>query len=238
MAYFSMVSMTRPCVALAFAVACSVAGCGGEGGESNDPIPKDLAALETAAETAFDQALLANATAVQEQARLISEALTRYQQQASKDGVPASALQRLTAAVQGLVAAAANHALSAIDLARTANAVSAPMEEIYTVYNPPAPPRLLTLDYLGREVILDAKDANFVRALADVNSLDTNWQSLRAKVASTAGGASAAAQFDAAITALRAALAASNAATLEAAARQVLDIVDTIEALFVTDKPD
>ena len=181
MTYLSMFSVTRPCVALAFAfaVAFGVAGCGDDGDEAKDPIPKDLAAMETAAETAFDQALLANATAVQEQARLISEALTRYQQQASKDGVSASALQRLATAAQGLVAAAANHALSATDLARVADAVSAPMEEIYAVYNPPAPPKLLTLDYLGREVILDAKEANFGRALADVNSLDTNWQSVR-----------------------------------------------------------
>ena len=236
MTYLSMSSVTRPCVTLAVVVACFVMGCSKES-QPDDPIPTDLATIESATEVAFDQALAGDVPAVQAQARQISEAWTRYQPQASRDGVSASALQRLAAAVQGLVTAAANSSVSAVDLARAANAISAPLEEIYAVYNPPVPPQLLTLDFLGREVILDAKEANFGRARGDVDRLDATWQSLRAKVVS-AGGGSAANQMDAAIAAQRMALAGPDAPALEAAARQVLAVVDNIEQLFAAETAD
>ena len=230
MTYVSMSSVTRIYVTLAVVVSCLVMGCSSEE-KTADPIPADLAMIESATEAAFDKALAGDVPAVQEQARQLSEAWTRYQPQASRDGVPASALQQLDAAVQGFVTAAANRSVSAIDAARAANAISAPLDEIYAVYKPPIPTQLLKLDYLGREVVLDAKQGDFRRASGDVDRLDSTWQSLRANVVSSGGGGTAG-QMDASIAAQRTAIAGNNATNLEAAARQELEVVDSIEQIF------
>ena len=92
---------------------------------------------------------------------------------------------------------------SPAQLARSANAISAPMDELFALYDPAIPTAVLALDYLGREILLDGMDGDFARASSDLSSVSLAWRGLDAAVRAR-GGAPEAADFDDAIAAMTA----------------------------------
>jgi hypothetical protein len=207
----------------------AVAACGG-GGEGAEPgsgqIPAPLLALEGAAESAYDQALAGDAAGYASSGRTIEAGWKAWRGEAASAGAPASALSDMDLAVAGL-----GGAVGAVPRGRAANAVSAPMEQLFETYAPTVPTALLVMDYLGRELVLDGMAGEFTVATTDVDRLAKSWAALRPKVL-VAGGAKDAAAFDALIESLKGDVAASSATSLIRNANTALDLTDVIEKLF------
>jgi hypothetical protein len=196
-----------------------------------DPIPTDLANIEGAAEKAVDGALNNDKAAVTTQAQIITTTWTSFRPQAVTAGAPSGALTTLDAAVAGLNTTIGKSDATSLELARAANAISAPMSQLFETYRPKIPTSLLNLDYLGREVQFDARAADFVRAGTDLTRIEQGWATLKPDTVSN-GGATDAAQMDKAISDCRAGITAGNAASVETAALLELEIVDAIEGIY------
>ena len=86
--------------------------------------------------------------------------------QAISDGQSKSSLAALDDAISHV-----NEVLSAnltnTVLARAVNGVSKSMEKLFAFYKPLVPPKLMTLDYIGREIQLDAIEKDFAQATTD-----------------------------------------------------------------------
>lgn len=216
----------------ALTFAATLVGCGGGEKGAVDPIPTDLAAAETAAESGFDAALAANAA----QVTTSRDALTRnwnvYKPRATGDGVPADAVASVDTAIAGL-STALSTTPTGTEAAAAFNRVSAPMSRLYAPYRPPVPTQLLDLDYFGREVLLDARRGNFTSAATHAQQLASIWTALRPNVLSS-GGATQAKRMDDSVSQMQAAIGAANAGNLEAAARAEAEAVDVVEALFAS----
>lgn len=214
-------------------------GSGGVGGSSSDAaadvapggtIPTALANVEGTAEDAFDKALLGDRQAVAADAAQLDTDWKSFRDQASSDGADATSLAAVDAAIAGLVTAAAG-TQSPVELARAANAVSAPMPTLYALYHPATPTELLELDYRGREIQLDGQQPDLARAAQDAASLRQTWTALKSAVIAN-GGSTQAADYDASIAALESDITAGDGAKLATDAVVGLDLVDAMEGLF------
>ena len=218
---------------LTFAAAgCATADDGSPSGVlRNGETPNQLDAMESLAEDAFDMALGENYAGVSAAAREIDTRWKAFRTQAARDGVNESDLRNMDEAVSDLRRAAANPA-EPLSLARAANSVSGEMEILFEVYDPPVPPAILQLDFLGREIALDGMEKNFASASADVDTMVLTWRRLRQTVLD-AGGAQAAADYDESITRLQTALLARDANALVEEANDNLELVDALENVFL-----
>jgi hypothetical protein len=217
------------------ALALALFACGG-GNEATDPIPPDLAAVESAAEGGFDAALAANAAEAALANTEVARSWALFRTRAAKDGVPASDVSRVDTAVASLGTAITAQA-PALDIGRAFNGVSAPMASIYAVYKPAIPATLLDLDYLGRELMLDARRSDMAAATAHAQQLNAAWAALRAKVLA-ASGSTQATLMDNALAQVGSAITAADATRLEAAAVAETDAVDVVEQLFADREKD
>lgn len=215
------------CVSMSVALSCSACGTDAV----PDPVPAALHSIEGGAEDAFDQALASNFVAVSSDASSIRSQWTVFRPEIVTAGLPEATALEVDAALDGLDAAVAAP-VSPAAVARAANAVSAPMDVLFAVYGPPTPTAIMELDYLGRELLLDALSGDFARATSDFSALEAQWTATRASVTG-AGGAAEATQFDVIADALRAAITSADATALEAHAREELNAVDALEAVFV-----
>ena len=197
---------------------------------TRDPIPADLARVESAAEAGFDAALAADPAQVAAAAAAAEQGWSRYRARAVRDGVPPEAVLAVDAALADtrrfIVANAPAPAL-----ARGFNGISAALARIYAIYKPPVPAPLLDLDQLGRALIVDARSADMPLASADLARLAERWASFRPHVLAAKGGRSAA-SMDTALARVRAAIEVSDAAALERAALAETELVDELEKLF------
>jgi hypothetical protein len=231
-----MKPLTCGSLALTLVLTLLMTACGGEDG-AVDPIPPALATVESAAETGFDAALAANRAQMATAANLASNAWADYSKRAAADGVPTDAIASTTAAIAALATLVTSNAPT-LEIARAFNAVSAPMARIYAVYKPPVPENLLDMDYLGRELRLDARAADLQHATTNLDALTNQWTAFRSRVVA-AGGTTQALQMDGSLAQARAAIVASDAAALEQAAVAQAEAVDAIEALFASlEAPD
>jgi hypothetical protein len=222
--------LTRGSRALTLTLALFTTACGGGEGGAADPIPTELAAVETAAETGFDAALKADQPQIAAAANVATSNWATYGKRATADGVPPAAFDAVSAAITTVNSLIASNA-PAPAIARAFNQISAPMARIYAVYKPPVPATLLDLDYLGREVRADARAADIARATADLDTLTSQWAMFRTSLVA-AGGAAQASQMDGTLAHARTAIAANDAAGLELAAVSEADAVDVIERFF------
>ena len=212
-------------------------GCtseGNEGEEGAEPgageVPAALLAVEGAAEDAYDKALLADYAAVMDAASLLDTKWSAFRGEAKQDGAAQKELDAMDAAIGGLMQAADSPKDEA-SVARAANAVSAPMDELFALYDPTVPPAVLALDYLGREVVLDGMDTDFAAAGADVDDIESTWAPLEALVVD-AGGTTEADDYAASIADLRDDIAAHDDQQLVIDANAGLELVDSIEQVF------
>jgi hypothetical protein len=198
-------------------------------------VPSDLAKLESAAEDTFDSVLVNDFAKARTQAAPMSDAWASYRPRGERDRVPPAALQAISAAIDALPTVLATSG-SIVDAARAANAVSAPMSQLFATYKPQVPATVLDLDYLGREVLVDALASDYTRAKTHVEQITVIWSTLRPTVIER-GGMAAAADFDATVGSARSAIDGSRSADLEAAARLQLEVVDAIEDVFAAGDP-
>jgi len=208
--------------------ASGLAACSDEEADV-DPVPPPLRRIEEAAEDAYDTALAQDFAAVSADAAVLDQAWQGYRAKALSDGVAASDAEALDTAIAELHGVETQ--TDPVIVARAANAVSAPLDEMFAIYHPIVPGEVLALDYLGREIQLDGLESDLISAQSDVDLNSATWASLRAPVLS-AGGSAEASNFDASITAERDAIATGDTQGLVTRAQEQLDLVDLIEAVF------
>ena len=231
--------MFRLVLALALVFGTATSACAAKT-KSLKKVPSGLSRVESAAEDAYDHALAGDHTRLSRSVATAAAGWKRFRATAKKDGASASTLAKMDSAVASLVAANAAAKGERPKLARVANAVSESMEALYALYSPTVPPAILTLDYLGREVVLDAQMSDLKAAAGHVSALDAKWGSVR-KAVLDAGGKAAAAAYGASLTKLHDALTAGDAATVASVANDGLELVDGLENVFEAaagDPPD
>ncbi|MEQ1501576.1 MAG: hypothetical protein ABMB14_05065 [Myxococcota bacterium] len=202
-----------------------VVGCG-----KQSSIPAELLDLEGTAEHAYDKALVDDFASVQGDAETIASAWASYRGTAEADGASPSDLTSMDDAVSAL-SAAAGATGDGIALARVANGVSAPMDELFGLYDDPVPPAVLALDYGGREVSLDSLEEGLDDAAQDIDELDAVWATVRDEVVS-AGGEAEASAYDASLLRQHELATAGDAAGLLAESNNGLELVDALEGVF------
>lgn len=199
---------------------------------SGSSIPAELANIEGTAEDAYDQALASNYADVGVDAAALDTDWTAFRDQAAADGAAEADLSAMDAAIAGLVTAVAEQtSLTDLELARAANAVSGPMDELFDLYNDPIPSAVLALDYGGREVSLDAMAEDLQAALTDIGTLETIWAGLKTQVLD-AGGDAEAADYEASLATQTQLATDGDAAGLVTESNAGLEIVDLLEDVF------
>ena len=113
-----------------------VIGCAKQG----SAVPHELLDLEGTAEHAYDQALAGDFAAVRGDAETLAAAWASYRDTAAADGASSADLTAMDDAVSALSDAAAGTPEDGVALARDANGVSAPMDELFGLYDDPVPP--------------------------------------------------------------------------------------------------
>lgn len=212
-------------------LACAHLGCASdEAGGVVDTVPAALKQIEGDAEGAYDEALAGHVAAVAKVAATIDTGWKAFRVEAEAAGGRTEDLAAMDAAIAGLVSAAAN-TTDAILLARAANAVSGPMDELFALYEAPVPPAVLALDYLGREVVLDARQADYAGADQHVSTIEATFATFRAELVAD-GGEQDAKDYDASVAAMREDVKAPDAKKLEADANVGLELVDAMEGVF------
>ena len=206
-----------------------LAGCVRSGGPATS-VPSALTAIEDTAEDAYDQSLASNAPGVEADANELNDAWQSFRPRAQTDGASTNVLDTMDRSITELRSVASNPP-GDVELARAANAVSAPMDELFALYEPPVPPAVLELDYLGREVVLDARESDFDGSTTHVNSIEVTFGSIRDELIAD-GGQQEAADFASSITAMRADIEAGDAGQLETDANVELELVDVMEGVF------
>jgi hypothetical protein len=99
------------------------------------------------------------------------------------------------------------------------------------VYQPATPADLGRLDVLERQVVFDVAAKNFTADADGLAKVDAIWARLKPSIL-VHNGADVAKQFDASLTAQRAAWKGKDAAALAAEANKGLEIVDALEKLY------
>lgn len=132
----------------------------------------------------------------------------------------------------GKLSASTGADATAVTMARAANAIIEPMGRLYAVYNPKPPSELLDLDYLDREVVVDAVATDFAAATGHTDKIEVSWKLITAKVAAASGGQAKADAYVAHIADLRTATATKDAKLLQTKANAGLELVDAMEALL------
>jgi len=117
-------------------------------------------------------------------------------------------------------------------LRRSANEVTGALAPLFPLAGDVLPADVHRLDYLGRSLALDARDANWDRAAIDRAALRRAWAALRPQILSRAGGAKAAVAYDRAAHALDAAVQAQDATRTGSAAASSGDAVDLLEKVY------
>ncbi len=207
--------------------------CGCSDGEGPEPgsgeVPSGLLDVEGAAEDAYDKALAGDHAAVVAAAATIDASWRGVRSELATDGAAGGDLTAMDTAVRDLASAAAS-STDPTTVARAANAISAPMDELFAIYAPTVPVDVLALDYLGREVVLDGMAAP-ASATGHIDTIQATW--IRVKPALlAAGGQREATDYEATISGLRAAATGHDGAAMIAQAKVGLEIVDAIESVF------
>lgn len=118
---------------------------------------------------------------------------------------------------------------STLRVSLAANSVSQLMPGFYARYQDPVPPTVLKLDYLDRQVQLDARGGHRAKLRATVRQLDATWQQLRPQLVQ-AGGVNVAKAYDQHVNALKRG---GTATAIQKQAVHGLDIVDQMEGVFL-----
>lgn len=222
-------------IVTALALAAAVASCSRHAAPrppAPAPLPRALDTIESAAEDAYDQALASRFSEVSDSAAVLAREWSGFRRQAVADGASPTDVDELDSSIARLQKIATT-GRSRVEVARAANAVSAPMPDLFALYRTEVPAPVLALDYLGREVALDALESDFTAATRDLDSLEQTFDPLRPELLD-AGGAQVAESYRAALAEQRRAVASADAKGLRASANRGLELVDSMERVFAS----
>lgn len=195
------------------------------------PVPESLNAIESMAEDMYDIALAGSLSKFKDYAARLQADWTSFKEQEttvlSQDE---DTVAGVDAAVSGLKAMASAGS-DDLRLARGANAVSAYMFKLFSLYGNAVPPDVMSLDYLGREIVLDGMESDFASAMADYEALAAAWKRLRPRVAGK-GAEETAKAYDQTLEGILKGIAAKDTAKIISEADTGMDIVDKIEVVF------
>jgi hypothetical protein len=193
-------------------------------------VPDALLEVESLAEDAFDLAIVLDFSGVETTATDLDTSWQAFRAQALSDGAAQTDVDAIDAAIITLLDLAAT-STDVVVVARATNAISAPMDKLFAVYNPVIPTEILQLDFLGREIVVDGLAVDFTLGSTDIDTLEAVWLSIRDQIIA-AGGDVQAAICDDSIIELRAAITAADSQLLIGEANDNLEIVDLLEGLF------
>jgi hypothetical protein len=221
---------------LVVCVAMVGAACGHEGTEESEGpetaaagVPASLTTLESSAEDLVDVALEHDRGGVTETAARLKAAATGPAAATLRSaGVPSATIARLQARAQRVSGLAPRGPFIRVALA--ANAVSGLMATLYSRFDAPVPPSVLTLDYLDREAQLRSLVQERQKVNSAIGQLDSTWTRLRTSVVA-AGGAEPARDFDQHVAAMKR-LVHGRPAKVQAEAVHGLALVDHLEEVF------
>jgi hypothetical protein len=215
--------------------ALALTACGGAEPESDTfqdatarrGVPQAALDFEAQSEDAYDTALKGDLAGVRTAAASINALWKKLRKIVVRDGLRTSSVQALDKSVSRLSSLSAA-STDGVKLARAANAVSGTMDDVFELYHPKVPPTILTLDYLGREMVLDCKENALHSASVHLKALKAEWAGLRPQVLAV-GGRKEAAQLDAALSAAEKAISSRDWAGIEKQAQAELELVDAME---------
>jgi hypothetical protein len=192
-------------------------------------VPPEVRDFEAQAEDAYDVAFGGDVAGVQTAAASMAKLWkTTLRRMVDHDGLSDASLHALDGSLAQLSSLSAT-SKDNVALARAANAVTGTMDDVVALYHPKVPPTIITLDFLGRELVLDcAKGSDLRAAWAHLRTLKAEWLGLRPKVLQV-GGKDQAAGVDDALSGAASALAAHDWPGLLKQAQAELELVDAIE---------
>jgi hypothetical protein len=190
-------------------------------------VPKPALDFEAKAEDAYDTALKGDVAGVRAAAASLGDLWKKLRKIVQRDRLSSATIRALDKAVARFSSLSAT-STDRVQLARAANAISDPMDDVFELYHPKVPPTLISLDFLGREIVLDCKESALQPAASHLKALEPEWAGLRPKVVK-AGGSTQATNLDDALAAARKAIGSQDFAELEKRAQAVLDLVDSME---------
>jgi hypothetical protein len=160
-----------------------IIGCGGS---SSTPgvVPPDLRDVERAGEGLVSATFGAYPARTPDWSRTaqvytILKTVWSKQKTATPD-LPAQQVMEMEAAIAKLGTAIT--AMNQKDAAYAANAVGLAIPPLYDYFHPDAPPEIVRLDAVFRQVGLDVHFGDWTAALADLNSMKTDWNNSKTSV--------------------------------------------------------
>ena len=217
-------------------------GCNTGNNESDEEgtdnaVPSTLQEIEGLAEDAYDTAIMADHSGLSENVNEIDKLWQSFRSQAVQDGTNTAVATSMDNAVDSLKQLV-NSSADSIALARSANAISALMSNLYDIYNPIVPSEILSLDYLGREIVLDGMETDFDSANLHVAELESTWAQIEDQIFDN-GGTKEAKDYNESISTIRSAIANHDGSSLISEANQNLEVIDLMEQLYDNmDVPD
>jgi len=193
------------------------------------PVPKPLDELEAQSEDIIDIVPGGRWDGVASDVATVDSSWTTYQPQAQADGAPATILSRMAAAVTALDAA--SEAKQATATMQAANDLSAGVVELYGLYDVGRPVGIGRLDVIGRQIVFDAAAKDQAKVNQQIDAAKAQVAALKSdledhdgkKVVDEAAGQ---------LSAMSAAAARQDYATVTKQANDFLETVDAMESLY------
>ena len=237
----------RAAAVVVVAGALALAACGSSGSTSSSgptvaqagvppaltstgqPVPKPLDELEAQSEDLIDIVPGGNWDQVAGDVASIDTAWAAYQPQGAADGAPAAVLTGMETAVGALDAA--GRAQDPTGTMQAANDLSAGVVELYGLYDLGRPVGIGRLDVIGRQIVLDAAAKDQGKVQQQIAAATAQVADLEPDLADH-DGTNVIDQTHELLTAMTAAAAAKDYATVTAKANEFLEAVDAMEGLY------
>lgn len=196
---------------------------------STAAVPNSLVTIEAAAEDIIDFAPSGDWEKISADVTDIENAWKTYQPQAKQAGASQAIREAMNSALAELETASASKDASAT--MQGSNDVSAAVVELFALYSPKVPAAIGRLDVLERQVILDVAAKDYSAATTSLAKTMSVWREVKPSVLEH-DGKDVAAQFEASLEVQAVAVDSKNDTQLTNEARNGLEIVDALEALY------
>jgi hypothetical protein len=210
--------------------ACAVFAACGDDGSSRQAVPRPLNTIEEQAEDIIDVVPANDWDTVRADVSTIDEAWNAYRDDALDDGADQRQVDRFDRALTGLHSAAA--AERGAETKQRANDVSAVVVELFGLYDARFPIAIGRLDVIGRQIAFDADLGDLADARRQVERAERIWRDELEDDVLERDGAGVADKTDGALAELMRAARRGDIAALRTDANLLLELVDSMEALY------
>jgi hypothetical protein len=228
--------MVRWTLWAAFLVVAALAfgGCGDANDEgdsppgSSGPVPDEMNSVEEAAEDSIDMVFTGNWDKVAADADSIEEDWQAFLSSEGAGGVSDAQKQDMANAIEALRLAA--DLRDGIDARQAANNVSEVAIDVFDLFQVRIPTDVGRLDYLERQVIIDAELKDWDGVVADVQRVKETFERVRGDV-DAAGGSAETDTFEESVN-KQERLAAAHDVSVADEANLALELVDALESVY------